>query len=171
MIFSEIPINNGPKQLKADTRQWNSGRVKFAVIGWPDKPDKNYIIFEKNFFGQSRNPDQKFNLRQKDWTNLKTLIDGELQTTTGWDAAVAIASSATIDKLLRDDPDVIEKILANPNLLKLGDRSLESLDRIAVKLYEVKTVQLDLIFKEISNTSAEDIQRFSTLLNDLIRCR
>ena len=60
-----------PKQLKADTRQWNSGRVKFAVIGWQGKPDRNYIVFEKNFFGKSIYPDQKFNLRYADWLNLK----------------------------------------------------------------------------------------------------
>ncbi|OGZ44798.1 MAG: hypothetical protein A2756_05000 [Candidatus Ryanbacteria bacterium RIFCSPHIGHO2_01_FULL_48_27] len=158
---------NRPRQLKADTRQWNSGRVKFAVIGWQNKPEKNYIILEKNFFGHSRFPDQKFNLLQKDWKNLKTLIDGELQPTTNWDNSVVVASSASIEKVLKDDPDVIEKILANPNILKLSDRSLESLDRIAIKLYEVKTEQMDLILKELSNTSADDIQKFGILLNDL----
>lgn len=156
-----------PKQLKADTRQWNGGRVKFAVIGWTDKPEKNYIIFEKNFLGKSHHPDQKFNLLQKDWNNLKKLIDGELRPTTGWDKNAAIVTTANIEKVLKDDPDAIEKVLANPHILKLSDRSLESLDRIAIKLYEVKAEQMDQIFKEISNTSAEDIDRFGTLLNDL----
>ena len=69
--------SEGPKQLKADTRQWNSGRVKFAVIGWENRPDDNYIVFEKNFFGQSKNPDQKFIYvydPAKKWTFLVELI-------------------------------------------------------------------------------------------------
>ena len=35
---------NRPKQLRADTRQWHSGRVKFAVIGWEGKPEKKELI-------------------------------------------------------------------------------------------------------------------------------
>ena len=159
--------DNKPRQLKADTRQWSGGRVKFAIIGWPGKPDKNYIIFEKNFLGKSHHPDQKFNLLQKDWKNLKRLIDEELSPTTGWDSSIAVANKASIEKILQDDPDVIEKILSNPNVLKLGDRSLESLDRIAIKLYDVKKEQMDLILKEIANTTPDDLQKFGTLLNDL----
>jgi hypothetical protein len=52
-----------PKQLKTDTRQWTSGRVRFAVVGWEDRPEDNYIVFEKNFFGNNSTPDQKFILR------------------------------------------------------------------------------------------------------------
>lgn len=156
-----------PKQLKADTRQWNSGRVKFAVIGWADKPDRNYIVFEKNFLGRSKIPDQKFNLLFRDWQNLKKLIDGELLKITGWEKTVTVANTESLKKLIEQDPDVFEKILDNPNILKLSDSSFESLDRIAVKIYEIKTEKIDLILKKISETSSADLEKFSSLLNDL----
>jgi len=159
--------DNKPKQLKADTRQWNSGRVKFAVIGWRDKPDKNYIIFEKNFWGNTINPPQKFNLLFRDWRNLKKLIDDDLIDATGWQKTVNVVDNESLKKLIEQDPDVFEKILSNPNILKLSESSFESLDRIAVKIYEIKTEKIDLILKKISETTSADLDKFSTLLNDL----
>jgi hypothetical protein len=159
--------DNKPKQLKADTRQWNSGRVKFAVIGWKDKPDKNYIIFEKNFWGNTRYQDQKFNLHFKDWQNLKKLIDGDLIDATGWQKTISVIDSESLKALIEKDPDVIEKVLANPNILKLSESSFESLDRIAIKIYEIKAEKIDLIFKKISETTSIDLEKFSALLNDL----
>jgi len=159
--------DNKPKQLKADTRQWNSGRVKFAVIGWKDKPDKNYIIFEKNFWGNTKYQDQKFNLHFKDWQNLKKLIDGDLIDITSWQKTIDVADSESLKALIEKDPDVFEKVLANPNILKLSESSFESLDRIAVKIYEIKAEKIDLIFKKISETTSVDLNKFSTLLNDL----
>lgn len=156
-----------PQQLKADTRQWNSGRVKFAVIGWKDRPDENYIVFEKNFFGNSKNPDQKFILRQRDWTNLKKLIDGDLQKYSEWEKTIPTVDQAGITVLISQHPDLFEKLLANQHILKLSDASLESLDRLAIKLYEVKTERIDLILKELSAASGADLKHFSTLLEDL----
>ncbi len=159
--------NSKPKQLKADTRQWNSGRVKFAVIGWEGKPDRNYIIFEKNFFGKSAYPDQKFNLRFNDWQNLKKLIDGELTSVTEWEKTISVVDQKSLTKLIESDPDSLGKVLSNPNILKLSESSLESLDRLAVKLYEIKADRIDLILKELSKSTSEDILKFSGLLNDL----
>jgi hypothetical protein len=159
--------NNKPKQLKADTRQWNSGRVKFAVIGWKDKPERNYIIFEKDFWGNTKNKDQKFNLRFADWQNLKKLIDGDLIDTTGWQKTISVVDSESLKNLIEQDPDILEKVLANQNILKLSESSFESLDRIAVKIYEIKAEKIDLIFKKISETTSVDLDKFSTLLNDL----
>ena len=156
-----------PKQLKADTRQWTSGRVKFAVIGWESKPLENYIVFEKNFFGKSKNPDQKFILRARDWSNLKKLIDGDLQEYSKWEKAVPAINQEALTALISQSPDLFEKVLSNPNILKLSEASLESLDRIAIKLYEVKTERIDLIFKELSKASGDDLTRFSSLLEDL----
>ncbi|MBU1148033.1 MAG: hypothetical protein KKD11_06730, partial [Candidatus Omnitrophica bacterium] len=156
-----------PKQLIADTRQWNGGRVKFAVVGWKDKPDKNYVILEKNFFRKNAPPDQKFNLLFKDWKNLKRLIDGDLQPITGWGKTISAADNSKLEKLLADDPDIFEKILVNPNILKLSDSSFESLDRIAVKIYEIKAEKIDLILRKVSETPSSDLDKFSTLLNDL----
>lgn len=159
--------DNRPKQLKADTRQWNSGRVKFAVIGWKDKPDRNYIIFEKDFWGNTKNKDQKFNLRFTDWQNLKKLIDGDLIDTTGWQKTINVVDSESLKNLIEEDPDILEKVLANQNILKLSESSFESLDRIAVKIYEIKAEKIDLIFKKISETTSVDLDKFSILLNDL----
>src|SRR3989344_2685593 len=156
-----------PKQLKADTRQWNSGRVKFAVIGWQGKPDRNYIVFEKNFFGKSIHPDQKFNLRYADWLNLKKLVDGELTNITEWEKTISVVDQKSLAKLIETDPDSLGKVLSNPNILKLSESSIESLDRLAIKLYEIKTDRIDLILKELSKSTSEDIVRFSSLLNDL----
>lgn len=156
-----------PKQLKSDTRQWNSGRVKFAVIGWEGKPDRNYIIFEKNFFGRSPHPDQKFNLRYTDWQNLKKLIDGELASTTEWERTISVVDQKSFSEFIKSDPDAFGKVLSNPNILKLSESSLESLDRLAIKLYEIKADRIDLILKELSKSTSEDILKFSGLLNDL----
>lgn len=156
-----------PKQLKADTRQWNGGRVKFAVIGWEGKPDRNYIVFEKNFFGKSIHPDQKFNLRYTDWLNLKKLVDGELTSVTEWEKTVSVVDQKSLAKLIESDPDSLGKILSNPNILKLSDSSIESLDRLSIRLYEIKTDRIDLILKELSKSTSEDIIKFSSLLNDL----
>jgi hypothetical protein len=156
-----------PKQLKADTRQWSSGRVKFAVIGWEGRPLENYIVFEKNFFGKSKNPDQKFILRSRDWANLKKLVDGDLQKYSEWEKTVPTVNQEALTILISQNPDLFEKVLSNPNIVKLSDASLESLDRIAIKLYEVKTERIDLIFKELSRASGADLARFSSLLEDL----
>jgi len=54
------------KQIKSDTRQWHSGRVRLSLIGVPDKPETYYIILEKDFFGRSPNEPQRFNMRALD---------------------------------------------------------------------------------------------------------
>jgi hypothetical protein len=159
--------SNKPKQLKTDTRQWTSGRVRFAVIGWEDRPEDNYIVFEKNFFGKNKTPDQKFNLRLRDWKNLKKLIDIDLRPFSNWDLTAPELDQKGLSKLISQSPDLFEKLLLNPNIVKLSDASLESLDRIAIRLYEVKTDRIDLIFKEIAKASGKDIERFGTLLEDL----
>ena len=156
-----------PTLLKSDTRQWKSGRVKFGVIGWKDRPDDNYIVCEKNFFGKSKNQDQRFIVRSRDWNNLKKLIDEDLQPHTGWEKATPMVDPVAVTKLIDAHPDLFEKVLSNPNILRLSEASLEALDRIGVKLYEVKAERLDLIFKEISKASGEDLSRFSSLLEDL----
>ena len=156
-----------PKQLKSDTRQWSSGRVHFAVFGWEGKPDDNYIVLEKNFFGNTKNPDQKFNLRYRDWQNLKKLIDSDISSVTEWEKTISVVDKASFEKLINDDPDIFSKLLANPNILKLSDSSFESLDRIAVKIYEIKTEKIDLILKKIAETTSPDLDKFSMLLNDL----
>lgn len=64
------------KQIRSDTRQWNSGRVKLSLIGIPDRPETYYIILEKDFFGRNSQSPQRFNIRATDWDNLKRLMEG-----------------------------------------------------------------------------------------------
>src|SRR5258708_2362287 len=154
------------KVLKSDTRQWTSGRVRFAVIGWEGRPSDNYIVCQKLLLGRN-DPPQKFNLRERDWINLKRLIDGDLQTFSEWERTVPTVDHAALTILIANHPDLFEKVLSNPNILKLSEASLEALDRIAVKVFEVKTERIDLIFKELSAASGEDLTRFSSLLEDL----
>lgn len=161
------PSSEKPKQLKADTRQWKSGRVKFAVIGWEGRPNDNYVVLQKNFFGKSRYPDQKFILRQRDWVNLKKLIDGDLQKYSEWEKTIPTVDQAGLTVLIAKHPDLFEKLLSNQNILKLSEASFESLDRLAIKLYEVKAERIDLILKELSTASGAALTRFSTLLEDL----
>jgi hypothetical protein len=167
MIITPREQSEKPKQLKSDTRQWTSGRVKFSVIGWEGRPQENYIVFEKNFFGNSKIPHQKFILRFKDWTNLRKLVDGDLQKYSEWEKTVPNLNQESLTDLISQNPDLFEKVLSNPNIVRLSDASLESLDRIAIKLYEVKTERIDLIFRELSKASGEDLTRFSSLLEDL----
>ncbi len=161
------PVVEKPKLLKTDTRQWTSGRVKFAVIGWVGKPDRNYIVLEKNFFGKSRNPDQKFNLRESDWVNLKKLIDGDLIKATEWLPTVQIIDQKSLDEFLKQNPDALEKILASPDILKLNEQSIESLNKLVVKLFEIKKDQAEVILKQLTAASKQDLELFSKLLEDL----
>lgn len=155
-----------PTQLKSDTRTWNSGRVKFAVIGWKGKPEKNYIIFEKDFLtGQNKN--QRFNLLYKDWINLKKLIDEELSINTEWATTIKSLGVKEIDSLLVEDPDLIKKILESKNIFKISETSIESLDKLILKVYDIKKEKIDLILKRLSDTNPEEIESFGTLLEDL----
>jgi|GEM_PF-1858439 len=156
-----------PRRLKSDTRQWSGGRVSFAIIGWEGKPERNYIVFEKNFSGKTKNKDQKFILRERDWDNLRKLIDGELSDTTGWEKQISVIDQESLSKLITENPESIEKIISNPNILNLSDTSLESLDRMAIRLYEIKTEKIDLILKELSTATTDDVSKFSSLLDDL----
>src|SRR3989344_3200727 len=102
-----------------------------------------------------------------DWLNLKKLVDGELTNITEWEKTISVVDQKSLAKLIETDPDSLGKILSNPNILKLSESSIESLDRLAIKLYEIKTGRIDLILKELSKSTSEDIVRFSSLLNDL----
>lgn len=156
-----------PKLLKTDTRQWTSGRVKMAVIGWPGKPDRNYIVLVKNFFGKSKNPDQKFNLREADWNNLKKLIDGDLSKITEWTPTISTIDQQVLNDFIKNNPDALEKVLASPQILKLNEQSIETLNKLVIKLFEIKKEQADIILKQLTNASKEDLELFSKLLEDL----
>ena len=104
-----------PKLLKSDTRQWTSGRVRFAVVEIPDHPEKNYLVLEKSFFGRSRQDPQKFIMHLHDWKNLKRLVDGEK----------GLAKEARWVKQVVVNPKNIQDVISNttivnPVLQKIG---------------------------------------------------
>lgn len=166
-MSNEHSESGAPKRLKSETRQWKSGRVKFAVIGWPERPEENYIILEKDFFGQSKNVPQKFLLRAHDWMSLKRMIDGELQPASEWERSLPAIDQESLSKLIVEQPDLLERLLSNPHILQMSDSSLESLDRLAVRVYEVKAERLELILSELSKAPGRDINIFGKLLEDL----
>jgi len=69
--------------------------------------------------------------------------------------------------LIARSPELIEVILRSPNLGNLSAASLEALDRLALRVFEVKKEHLDLIFKRLSESSTQTIESFSNLLGDL----
>ena len=160
-----------PKLLKSDTRQWSSGRVRLAVIGIPDHPEKSYIVLEKNFFGRSKLEPQKFILRSLDWENLKKLIEGDgkedsLAKVAQW-ANPILVNSQNIGQLVNEHPELIEVVLSAPNIAKLSEASLEALDRLAVRVFEVKRETIDIILKRLAESSIRAISDFASLLKDL----
>lgn len=160
-----------PKLLKSDTRQWTSGRVRLSVVGIPGHPEKNYIVLEKNFFGFSPQEPQKFILRLHDWENLKRLIEGDgkvsgLARTAQW-ARPIVVDAKNIQNVIKEKPELIEVVLAAPNIAKLSETSLEALDRLAIKVFEVKRETIDLIFKRLAESTARVLKDFASLLEDL----
>jgi len=169
MKFSEIylkTIQNKPKVIRRDTRQWTGGLVRFAVIGVPKHPETNYILFEKDFFGRSKQLPQRFILHSHDWQNLKRLIDGDLIKETKWMQPQTI-TKATLEKILAENPDFIETILKVPNITKFSQTSLEVLDRLAIRIFEIKRENIDLILKRLGESRNQELITLASLLKDL----
>lgn len=159
--------NVKPKLLKSDTRQWSSGRVRLAVVGIEGHPEKNYIVLEKNFFGRSSLSPQKFILRLHDWDNLKKLIDEDgLAEKAKWPKPVLV-NPKNIQEVVNDHPELLGVVLAAPNIAKLSGVSLEALDRLAIRVFEVKRETLDLVFQRLAESSSSAIADFASLLKDL----
>lgn len=156
-----------------DTRQWTSGVVRFAVITVEEHPESTYIIFEKDLLGKGPEGSQRFNLRLHDWNNLKTLIEIELREKHQWlleatsCALVPTNRLEDICKVLETNPDYISKILDFPNLKRLSRESFESLNRLAIRVYEVQSKNIDLILKKLSRATSGEFEQFAALLNDL----
>jgi len=161
----QIEEKNKFRSLKRDTRQWSSGRVQFSVIGIPGETKLNYIVFEKDFFG-NQHPPQRFILRLHDWENLKKLVDGELNDVTEWKASVQ-PSRENIEKLIQENPELLEVVLKMPNITNLSQISLEALDRLSLRVFDIKRENVDLILKRLEEARAEELLTFASLLKDL----
>jgi hypothetical protein len=105
----------------------------------------------------------------RDWENLKRLIEGPGEAD-GWGMEAGwspVLSDHQIVASAAKNPELIEAILASPNLGKFSGASLEALDRLATRVFEVKKENLDLIFRRLVESSTHALQSFSNLLNDL----
>jgi hypothetical protein len=158
------------KRLKQETRHWSSGLVRLSVIGIEDHPEDNYIVLEKSFTGKLPHNDQRFNLRERDWNALKRLVDGPLP-----DEGLAMAAQWTpptisdeeLARLAGTRPELIEVILSAPNLGQFSEPSLQSLDRLANKIGDLKAEQLELILDRLAAATAPGLKDFGQLLRDL----
>ena len=126
-------------------------------------------MLEKDFFGDSPHPPQRFLLRARDWENLKHVIEGPGEAD-GWGMEAGwspVLNDQQIVALVAKNPELIEVVLASPNLGNLSGASLEALDRLARRVFEVKRENLDLIFRRLAESSMHTLRSFSSLLNDL----
>ncbi len=150
-----------------DTRQWTSGVVRFVVMNVEGHPDSNYIIFEKDLLGKKSGGSQRFNMRLHDWNNLKNLVEVELRESHQWAldssglAIVPVDRLEDVCKILDNNPDFISTILDYPSLENLSKESFESLNKLAVRVYEVQSKNIDSILKKLSRARSDEFQQFA----------
>ena len=161
--IKRFPLRNG---IKTYTRQWTSGRIRFVLMMISGHPERSYITFEKDFFGRSKEKPQRFILRFHDWQELKKLIDNDLAKEIGWDKIPSVTESI-IQKSLKENPDFLEAILKAENIPKLSGISLESLDRLAIRIFEIKKENIELILTRLAESKDEELITFASLLEDL----
>jgi hypothetical protein len=156
------------------TRTWTSGTVSFAVLTVEGHPESTYISLEKNLVGKPLIVGlQRFRLRLRDWNNLKQLIETELPEKHGWVLEASGLSlvrgqvAEELSKIMSEKPELIEKLLELPNLKNLSTVSFEHLNRLALKVYEVQSKNLEFVLKNLSKASPKEFVQFATLLTDL----
>jgi hypothetical protein len=154
--------------IKKVTKKWSSGFTNLAVLGDLNHPGRNYIVLQRRFAGQP-GKNQNFNLHLGDWDNLKNLIDGELDESTNWSKVKGVSSITTddIQKLSSSDPDLLVKVLNSENLKNLSSASFEALDRLALRVYEIKAENVDFLLKNLADAGQNELENFISVLNDL----
>lgn len=167
------PVDSAPRLIVSDTRKWTSGLVRFSVIGIKGHPDKNYIVFEKSLGGSS-SKDQKFILRVHDYARLKELIEHELVDDHQWaleDCGLQLIEGSDLAEQLHQfaetSPELVEHILALPNLGNLSAASFEAIDRLAVRVFEIQAGNLENVLDKLSRSSQKDFEQFASLLQQL----
>jgi hypothetical protein len=156
------------------TRTWTSGTVSFAVLCVEGHPESTYIALEKNLMGKKPSVGvQRFRLRLRDWNHLKQLIETELPDKHRWvieSSGLSLVKGKVSDEIasaISEKPELIEKLLELPNLKNLSSVSFEHLNRLAMKIYQVQSKNLELVLKNLSKASPEEFVQFATLLTDL----
>ena len=173
MTSERTPITKKVKRVASDTREWKSGLIRFSVISIPDHPEKNYIKFEKDVLG-SKDGIQRFNLRLRDWQNLKKLIESELPEKHQWildETGLKIIDDKRlveqIERLAESSPEIIERVLSLPNIGNFSETSFEAIDRIALKVYEVQADNIEKILSKLAKAKPEELDQFASMLDSL----
>jgi hypothetical protein len=154
------------------TRTWTSGTVRFVVRNIDGHPEKNYITLEKDLVGKPLVIGyQRFRLNLRDWKSLKSFVEGELAAQHKWilEDSVPPGNPKTdqLNELLKDNPELIEKILDAPNVRMLSAASFEALNRLVMRVYKVQSQSVELVLKNLSKASPEEFEQFAALLSDL----
>ena len=138
-------------------------------MAYQTNPRPTTFCSRRTFFGRTSNAPQRFILRERDWQNLKRLIDGP-QAQGGWADSTkwkpSIDEKALADLISRH-PDLLETVLGSSNLGKFSDKSLEALDGLGARIFEIKAESIDKIFERLVESSTQTIQTFAALLSDL----
>lgn len=161
-------------RVASDTRQWTSGVVRFTVITVEGHPETAYIAFAKDVVGRPplKGGFQRFNLRLRDWNNLKRLIEEELAQHHGWlldQSGLQLVSTGDKDlfRFLDGNPGLLEKLLDLPNVRMLSRESFEALNRLGTKVYAVQGRHLETILEKLARASEQEFVQFASLLRDM----
>src|SRR6266446_4621599 len=155
-LDSSPPERRKAIRVASDTRQWTSGVVRFTVITVEGHPETAYIAFAKDVVGRPplKGGFQRFNLRLRDWNNLKRLIEEELAQHHGWlldQSGLQLVSTGDKDlfRFLDGNPGLLEKLLDLPNVRMLSRESFEALNRLGTKVYAVQGRHLETILEKL----------------------
>ena len=158
------------KLIKQVTKKWKSGITTFSVISDNEHIDRNYIILDRKLIGKS-DRNQFFNLRFQDWTKLKELIDTEIAGEHKWPIKEQEKDEADIlnnlEHILDRDPDFLLKILSYKNIGNLTSASFEAIDKLGLRIYEIKAENLEFLFKKLSEAGEDELKDFISILNQL----
>ncbi|MDX9892889.1 MAG: hypothetical protein RB292_00555 [Patescibacteria group bacterium] len=158
------------KLLKKVTKAWKSGITTLAVIGDGEHQDRNYIILERVHTGHPEKTG-KFNLYLDDWNHLKELIESETYQYHQWPTSTKYSTEQEVlhnlNEILASNPDFLQKILSNKNVAGLSQASFEALDKLAVRVYEIKAENVDFLLKQLSDAKNDELDNFVAILNEL----
>lgn len=158
------------KLIKKVAKKWTSGITTFSVISDGEHPDRNYIILDRKLIGKP-DKNQFFYLHFQDWTKLKELIDNEIAKEHKWPIEEQEKNETDIlsnlEHILNRDPDFLLKILSYKNIGNLTSASFEAIDKLGLRIYEIKAENLEFLLKKLSEAGEGELKDFVSILNQL----
>ena len=163
-------MNSKFKVIKQVTKKWTSGITTFIVISDGEHVDRNYIILDRKLIGKPEK-NQFFNLHFQDWTKLKELIDNEMAQEHKWPIKDQARDETDVlnklEHIIARDPDFLIKILSYTNIGKLTNASFEAIDKLGLRVYEIKAENLEFLLKKLSEAGEDELKNFVSILNQL----